>query len=440
NIRKSIAEYLTLEGISTELAENGLSAQRMLLNGVYDAAVIDLKMPGLTGMELLTWLKEEGPSLPVIMISAFGEVRDAVEAMKLGALDYLVKPFNPEELLIKLRRAGEERRRAAAAIILDSRISAEPVFTGTGSPRLRDLETLIRKAAPTDSTILITGESGTGKEVYAKRIHALSARSAGPFIPINIGGMPGDLLESELFGYERGAFTGADRRKEGLAEVAAGGTLFLDEIGDMAMPLQVKILRLLQERRIQHLGGLKQVPVDVRILAATNRDLEVRVREGAFREDLFYRLNVIRVSLPPLRERREDIPGLVRHLTALLCGRLKKKVDGLTGEALAALMSYSFPGNIRELENMLERAIILTEGKTLGPADFSLPGTGEKQEEPRGKGAKTDMQQTMKEIEKEAIIKALYRREGNRTAAADDLGISRRTLFNKIKEYGIDEF
>lgn len=450
NIRKSLAEFLKMEGFETELAENGLSAQRLLLREVYDAAVVDLKMPGMTGLELLAWLQEEGPAIPVIMISAFGEVRDAVEAIKLGAFDYLVKPFNPEELLIKVRRAVEERKRAAASVILDNRTSQEPIYARSSSPSMKEIERLVAKVSPTDSTVLLTGESGTGKEVYARQIHDLSSRARGPFMPVNIGGIPENLLESELFGFEKGAFTGADKRKEGLIEVTSGGTLFLDEIGDMPLGLQVKMLRVIQERRMQHLGGLKEIPVDVRIIAATNRDLEAMVRGGRFREDLFYRLNVIRLSLPPLRDRKEDLPGLTAHLLRKLGGKLNKKVGGLTSGAYEILSAYNFPGNIRELENILERAIILSETELLGKDDFSLPrGNNTARNDDGGEGkwetvktarSRTEAALTIKELERDAIGAALLRWEGNRTEAAKNLGISRRTLFNKMKEYGIDGF
>jgi len=291
---------------------------------------------------------------------------------------------------------------------------------------------MARKVAPTDSTVLVTGESGTGKEVLATRIHALSRRSDGPFRPINVGGVPENLLESELFGYEKGAFTGADRRKPGLFELAAGGTLFLDEVGDMPLHLQIKLLRVLQDRKIQRLGGTSPIPIDVRIIAATNRDLETAVQDGTFREDLFYRLNVIRLELPPLRDRPTDIAVLAGRFVKEISRRVGKTVDAVSPDALRLLSSYRFPGNIRELENLIERAVILSEGRVLGLRDFTI--------EPPERPARARKPGTLRELEREAIVAALHRREGRRQAAAEELGISRRTLLNKIKEYGIEGF
>lgn len=428
NLRLSIAEFLSLENIETRQAENGLSAQRLLQEERFDAAVVDLRMPGLDGLELLSWIKNEGPVLPVLMISAYGDVQDAVSAMKLGAADYLVKPFDPEELLLRVRRAVDEHRLREAATA-----RAEPTEPmDSPDPAMQNVLMVADKVAPTDSTVLITGESGTGKEVLAKRIHALSRRTVGPFRPINIGGVPDSLLESELFGYEKGAFTGADRRKPGLFELAAGGTLFLDEIGDMPQHLQVKLLRVLQDRRIQRLGGTSPIPIDVRIIAATNRNLETAVRDGAFREDLFYRLNVIRLELPPLRDRPAEIPVLAGRFVKAVSRRVGKTVDAVSADALRLLSSYPFPGNIRELENVVERAVILSEGRVLEPRDFAI--------EPSQRTARVPKPGTLRELEREAIVAALHRHEGKRRAASEELGISRRTLLNKIKEYEIEGF
>ena len=442
NLRGSIAEFLELEKIGTYEAANGLSAQRMLQEEVFDAVVLDLRMPGMTGLELLGWIRESGPDVPVIMISAYGEVNDAVEAMRRGANDYLVKPFDPEELVIRLRRAVDERQ-LRERVELGRRTADHASGSGDSSAidwvgeseGMREIERLVLKVAPTPSTILITGESGTGKEVIARNIHRFSKRKDGPFTPINLGGIPETLLESELFGYEKGAFTGADRRKEGLFELASGGTLFLDEIGEMPVHLQVKLLRVLQEKRIQRLGGSQTIPIDVRIIAATNRNLEDRVRDGAFREDLFYRLNVIRIEVPPLRERPGDIPLLAGYFIQKFDRELGRTVKGLTPGAVRALQSYDFRGNVRELENLMERALILSENEYLDVQDFAIPRAD-------GKSSTVDVPEmkpgSVKELEKQAIVAALRRWEGRRIKAADELGISRRTLLNKIKEYGLD--
>jgi len=426
NIRDSVERYLRLEGIESVGAENGLSAQRLLSSEVFSAAVVDLRMPGLDGLALLKWLQEEGPRLPVIMISAFGEIRDAVEAMKLGARDYVVKPFDPEELVVRLKRILEARRLEAQ---VELAAAAEgPAVLGE-TPRMREIQAVVDKVAPTPSTVLITGESGTGKEVVARLIHTRSPRAEEPFIAVNVGGLPETLLESELFGYEKGAFTGADRRKIGMFELASAGTLFLDEIGDMPLALQVKFLRVLAERRIQRLGGTQPIPIDARLIAATNRELDVLVAEGRFREDLFYRLNVVRIEVPPLRERTGDLSLLAGRLIRKLNARLGKNCRGLEPAALQALIAYPFPGNVRELENLLERALIFAETDTLRLADLALPAAA---------GGAPPPPATLDGLERQAIIAALHRWEGNRTRAAAELAISRRTLQNKIKEYGIE--
>ena len=425
NIRESVERYLRLEGLETAGAENGLSAQRLLSEQAFAAAIVDLRMPGLDGLGLLAWLKEQGLRVPVIMISAYGEIRDAVEAMKLGARDYVVKPFDPEELVVRLKRVLESRRLEAE---VELAAAPEGLEVLGDSPAMREIRAMVEKVAGTPSTVLITGESGTGKEVIARLIHSLSGRADGPFVPVNVGGIPETLLESELFGYEKGAFTGADRRKPGMFELASTGTLFLDEIGDMPLPLQVKLLRVLADRRVQRLGGTLSIPVDARVISATNRDLDALVAAGRFREDLFYRLNVIRLSVPPLRERSGDLAPLVGRLIRRLNARLGKSVRGVDAQALEALRGYAFPGNVRELENLLERAMIFADSDTLGLSDTSLPA---------GAARAATAARSLDSLEREAIVNALRRWEGSRTRTAAELGISRRTLLNKIKEYGI---
>ena len=436
NIRETLIKYMELEGHRADGAENGLSAQRMMKENYYDAAVLDLKMPGMDGNELLEWIKGEDLSLPVIMISAHGQINDAVEAMKKGAYDYITKPFNMDELIFRITRLGEFRR--GRKLIEKEKLRDEENFISQ-SPVMKKLDILLNKAAKTLSNILITGESGSGKEVTARHIHEQSPVSQGPFVAINIGGVPENLLESELFGYEKGAFTGAESRKLGLFETAVGGTLFLDEIGDMPLSLQVKLLRVLQERKVRRLGGIQDIPIDVRIVAATNRDLEEEVREGRFREDLYYRLNVVRLALPPLRERREDIIPLTVLIIQKLNRRMGRAVRDLSPEAVDKLLSYSFPGNIRELENILERSLIFTEKELLMSEDLDIPHlslTKEKTDRPVPLSQTESL--TLKEREKIAIIEALHRWEGNRTKAAGELGISRRTIIYKIQEYGLE--
>ncbi len=428
NIRESVERYLKTENIETVTAENGLSAKRLLQEQVFSAGIVDLRMPGMDGLELLKWIREQGPRLPVIMISAYGEIRDAVEAMKLGAQDYIVKPFDPEELVVRLKKIVENQKLRDQIDL--GREAEQPGIDGLGTnAKMLEIRRSIAKVADTPSTVLVTGESGTGKEVIAKMIHALSSRSENPFIPVNVGGIPETLLESELFGYERGAFTGAERRKVGMFEVASGGTLFLDEIGEMSAQLQVKLLRIFQDRKVQRLGATDLIPVDVRIIAATNQDLQRLVRENSFREDLYYRLNVIHLVVPPLRERIDDLPLLAGQLMRKLGLKLGKSVQGIDAEGLEKLQSYSFPGNVRELENLLERAMIFAESSTLAASDLILPQS-EVPTSPRPF--------SLESLERQAIIEALHRWEGNRTKAASELGINRRTLLNKIKHFGIE--
>ncbi|HRW23591.1 MAG TPA: sigma-54 dependent transcriptional regulator [Spirochaetia bacterium] len=443
NLLSSIGAFLRAESIESELVPDGSAARARLSDEPFDAAVLDIRMPGVDGISLLRWIKDEGMTLPVVMMSAHGDVRDAVEAMRLGAFDYLVKPFDPDELVIRLRKAVRDRRLSA-----DREASRRPSVDRTrmvgDSPAIKEALRLIDRAAPTPATVLITGESGTGKEVAARLIHERSGRQ-GAFVAVNLGAIPENLLESELFGYEKGAFTGAAERKTGLFELADGGTLFLDEIGEMPAHMQVKILRALQERKVTRLGGTKGVPVDARILAATNRDLEAMVASGSFREDLYYRINVVRIRLPPLRERPDDAIALAGYFVETLAPSLGRKNARLAPSALRLIAGYPFPGNVRELSNAVERALILAEGDELQADDFQLgPGShGRRAEEPertepgRSPFVSDDGEAlTIAELEKRAILEALRRNGGKREASALELGITRRTLFNKLNEYG----
>jgi two-component system response regulator AtoC len=397
-------------------------------------------MPGMDGLALIEWIRSEGFRMPIIMVSAHGEISDAVSALMHGAQDYIVKPFDPEELVIRLKKLVDAQtlRNLVESETRNTSVDDKQLFIGE-SPSIKKIKDLVARIADTNSTVLITGESGTGKEVVARDIHALSQVKEGPFVAINIGGVPENLLESELFGYEKGAFTGAAARKTGMFELASGGTLFLDEIGDMPLSLQVKILRVLQDRRITRLGGTDPMPINARIIAATNKDVEHLVREGKFREDLFYRLNVVRINIPPLRERREDIPLLAAGILKRLNRQMGNKISGFTTDALSMLCNHDFFGNVRELENILERAVIFANSDEIHVEDLDLRGsvsmrTHEKEE------AKIDESEgkSLKDVEMDTIIRALHRWEGNRTRAAKELGISRRTLINKIAENNLD--
>lgn len=427
---RQLMKFCKLEQIEAVVAENGLSAKRMLEEEVFDAVLTDLSMPGMSGLELLRWIQEEGPSIPVIMMSGYGDIHDAIDAMKLGARDYIVKPFDLDEFLIRLKRLVENRNFQDQIELGKRKLSEAQNWIGE-SPAMKKVKMLVEQVAPTSSTVLITGESGTGKEVVARAIHRLSSRTDKPFVAVNMGGIPDNLLESELFGYEKGAFTGATTRKIGMFELASSGTLFLDEVADMPLHLQVKILRVLQERKIQRLGGTQSIPIDVRILTATNKNVEDLLEKGEFREDLYYRLNVLRINLPPLRDRKEDIPLLAGYFIKQFARKVGKPVYEIDPETIRLMQTYHFPGNVRELENMIERAMILTRTKTIIAKDLGLQTSETQPSFKRG---------TLEEIQKHAIIESLQRWEGNKTRAAEELGINRRTILNKLKEYGVEEF
>ncbi|MCR5761064.1 MAG: sigma-54 dependent transcriptional regulator [Sphaerochaetaceae bacterium] len=438
NIRDLMSRYLKIEDIDSRGAENAFSAQRILREEAFDGCVIDLRMPGMDGLQLIRWIRSEGFRMPIIMVSAHGEIQDAVEALKNGAQDYVVKPFNPEEIAIKLK-ALVEAQNFKTILEMEGSHKNEDMIIGQ-SPEIMRIKNILSRISGTSSTVLITGESGSGKEVVARSIHQNSQVSSGPFIAINIGGVPENLLESELFGHEKGAFTGAVSRKTGMFELASGGTLFLDEIGEMPLALQVKLLRVLQEKSITRLGGTSPIPINARIVCATNRNLEDSVAEGSFREDLFYRLNVVRIRIPALRERPEDIPLLSTWILKRLSASMNRHVSGFTPEAIALLKSYSFPGNVRELENVIERALIFTDGDviTVDSLDIRSSDSTIKSRVP---SLLDDVPEvlTLRESQRFAIMKALQRWEGNRTKAAEELGISRRTLITKIQEFGLED-
>jgi two-component system response regulator AtoC len=439
NIRESIQRLLGLEGIDAETACDGRQAAALLAEQAFDAVVLDLKMPSMDGQQVLDWMRAEGIRTPVIMISALGEIADAVKALKSGAADYLVKPFDPAELLLRIRSVVADRQREDLIEAGARTAAAGPRLVGDGQA-VRGLRELIRKVAATRTTVLVTGESGTGKEVVAREIHACSPDAAEPFVAVNIGAVHEGLVESELFGHEKGAFTGADGRKPGLFELAGAGTLFLDEIGEMPLPLQVKLLRVIQERKARRLGGTRDIPIAARIISATNRNVEDLVRAGRFREDLYYRLNVVRVDVPPLRERREDLPALAGYLLERIRTRLARPPKPLAPDAMDALAAYPFPGNIRELENVLERALITSDGPAITAPDLGLGTPAGKPAAPTGQPrppSPSAPAAAAADAERAAIARALEKWQGNRTKAAEDLGISRRTILYKIKRYGL---
>jgi DNA-binding NtrC family response regulator len=408
-----------------------------------DVVITDLRMPTMDGMELLERLGQKAPDVPVVLLTAHGTVQTAVEAMKKGAADFLLKPFDRDEVLFTVGKALRSAHHASERTTPESPVGPAPDAPWLGaSASMREVAELIARAARTSSTVLLRGESGSGKEVAARAIHAQSARASGPFVPVHCAALPENLLESELFGYEKGAFTGATHRKPGRVELAQGGTLFLDEIGDVSPSVQVKLLRLLQEKEYQRLGGTESLAADVRFLAATHRDLDAMVEAGEFREDLYYRLNVIPIFVPPLRERRDDIPALVARFAREIGkqnGRPDVQVDA---EAVALLAEQDWPGNVRELGNFVERLVVFAEGDRVAREHVEQ----ELARQPRrarasaptssvvSAGSAETLDGRREEAERAAIADALARAKGNRTQAARLLGISRRTLYNKLAE------
>ena len=439
SLRESLELVLAAEGYEVVSAAEGNEALAVLDRAPVDLVLCDVRMPGIDGMELLPQLVRRLPGSTIVMMSAFGTEELAIEALSRGAYDYVAKPFQPAEVLLTLRKAEERERLRRANDLLRREVErsfGERPIVAASEAMIEALE-MVERAAEYKATVLITGESGTGKEVLARAIHAQSERRSEPFVAVNCGAIPDALLESELFGHARGAFTGADRAQRGLFLEADGGTVFLDEIGELPPALQVKLLRVLQEEEVRPLGEPKSRSIDVRVLAATARDLEQEVASGGFRDDLFYRLNVLRIHVPPLRDRRKDIPLLVDHFLAHFSTTLGKPLNGITDEALERLVAFRWPGNVRELENVMERSVILARGDRITPAE--LPGNVVSPDLASGEAApgNLSLRRARKALEADLIRRALGATDGNRTHAARLLEISHRSLLYKIKEYGI---
>jgi two-component system, NtrC family, response regulator AtoC len=432
-IRTFIGEVLEGQGLNVTLAEDGEPAAAILERQTFHLLVTDLKMPRMDGMTLLRKARTEHPGMEVIVLTAHGTVSSAVEAMKLGAFDYLTKPLSgPDELRLVVSRALE-RRRLRDDHQRARRQAPAPVRLVARDPAMAVVVEQIRKVAPTDATVLILGESGTGKEVVAQQIHLESRRRDGPFVAVNCGALSETLLESEMFGHEKGAFTGAVGMHRGRFELADGGTLFLDEVAELKPDLQVKLLRVLEERRFERVGGVRTIEVDLRLVAATNRDLDAEIRAGRFREDLYHRLAVFPLRLPPLRERALDIPVLVDELLSHIAQRSGRPALHLDASAMASVQGYSWPGNVRELANVLERAAILSDGEEITVGDLGLGARLV-----TGATAGLLLDGTLKDLEKEAIRRVLAANGGHRKKTAGQLGIGLRTLYEKLKEYGLD--
>jgi DNA-binding NtrC family response regulator len=428
-VRDSLGKWFASEGFTARPAGSAREALEIIQQLEFDIALIDIKMPGMDGMELQSRLHEADPELTVFIMTGYASVETAVQALKHGAYDYITKPVDPDELSHLVANALEHKRARREVVRL--RESLQEVFPSTEligkSPAMKKVTELIELVAPTEATVLITGESGTGKEVVARAIHAAGPRRYMPMVTIHCGALTETLLESELFGHEKGAFTGAQYRKKGKFEIADGGSVFLDEISDISLKTQTDLLRVLQEKEIVRVGGNQQIKVDFRCIAATSKNLEALVKEGSFRPDLYYRLHVFCLDLPPLRERRDDIPLLVNHFLNKFCMATSRAIPQLSAEALDVLMRHDWPGNVRELENAVERALVVGRGSEIRPADFSFQFQAE---EPKGG-------QTLDDVERSHIERILRETQHNLSRAARILDIDRTTLYNKLRRYGL---
>jgi len=444
--RVATVALLQDQGFSVHVASTAKEAQQAFTPDKFDLVLTDLVMEGMNGIELLEWIKARAPETPVMMITGYGSVRTAVEAIRHGAYDYITKPCDNDELLIKIRRVLDARKKDRELRQLREELRGTYSFANiiSQSDSMKQVFKLVGQVADTDATVLILGETGTGKEMLAKAIHYNSSRKAKPFVVITCSALNESLLESELFGHEKGAFTGAQRARIGKFEDANGGTVFLDEIGDVPVHLQTKLLRVLQEKEIERVGSNKPVPVDLRVIAATNKDLQGMTKTGQFREDLFYRLNVFPIRLPGLRQRLDDVPLLAQHFVQKYGSLTAGKVTAISQSAISALMGYGWPGNIRELENVIRRALIKTEGETIGSVE--IPGHADSNDLPealtREISATAPFKDFMKRIigdaESRYLVHMLEQNQGNVKVVAESMDLDRKTVYKKIEEYGID--
>lgn len=430
SVRESLREWFLEDGFKVETAEDGSAALQKMHAGPYDIIIIDLKMPGMDGITLQKRVREIDDSAAIIILTAYASVQTAVEALKLGAFDYITKPVDPDDLSNTVKNVLKQRELSEENILLTQQVSelAHPEPIIGKSPQMSRVLEMILTVAQTDATVVIRGESGTGKELIARAIHAESQHRFCPIVAVNCGSIPDTLLESELFGHEKGAFTGAQYRRKGKIELAHGGTLFLDEIGDIPPQMQIDLLRVLETKRFTRLGGNEEITSDFRLVCATNKDLEKLVENGTFREDLYYRVNVFNIPIPPLRERRQDIPLLVEHFIEKFARAMGKPIKSVDPEAEEVLLNYPWPGNVRELQNAIERAMVTGHGPSIQAEDLPLSLEGRRAQPP-------DM--SLSAVEKSHIERVLTEMEGNVTRTAKVLDIDRGTLYNKMKRYGI---
>ena len=429
-IRESFYYWFQKSGHQVETAASGDEALEKLATSPFDLMFVDIKMPGMNGIDLLKAVKERYPETLVIIITAYGSIESAVEAMKIGATDYLLKPFKPDQLTLVMEKVAQQQKQSKALDYLKGRLEKITRFDNIigQSPPMTDIFRMITEVATSDASILLMGETGTGKELVARAIHAKSKRANLPFIAINCGAIPDTLLEAELFGHQKGAFTGATHARKGFLEVVCGGTLFLDEVGDISPKMQVDLLRVLEEKKIMRVGSRNPLPVDFRLITATSRDLMAQIEGGTFREDFYYRINVIRIDIPPLRERKSDIQPLAEHFLHKFFHETTKRVDHIAPDALACLMAYDWPGNVRELENAIERAMVLCRTRRLEAGDFAFLN-------PAGAAPPVS---SLRDMEIRHIRHVLDDHDWNITQAARTLGINRVTLHKKIRRYGLD--
>jgi DNA-binding NtrC family response regulator len=440
--RSVLKGYLEKKGYRIFSASSGNEGIKTVQNNIIDIILSDFKMPDRTGLEVLEEVKKINPEISFVILTAYGTIENAVKAMRLGAFDYISKPVDLDELDLMIERIIENRNLKSENQILKNQLKEKFKIDSfiSQSPKMEEVLSVASRAADSRATVLITGESGTGKEVLAKSIHYVSSRKDKPFVAVNIPALPETLLESELFGHEKGAFTGAEKSKKGRFELAHEGTIFLDEIGDIPINLQVKLLRVLQEHQIEKLGSTETVNIDVRIIAATHQNLEQKIKDGSFREDLFYRLNIVSLNIPPLRERKEDILPLIEHFIEKYSKENGRENLSLSKETVDTLIKYNFPGNVRELENIIERTVVLSRGNTITVNDLPNVVKGFKAEKEIPANEETTLIEQVEELEKKLIFDALTKSNGNQSQAGRLLGLTERNLRYKMQKYGIKKF